>query len=126
MEWIGTDRNGWTTAAQSRYGCMITAPEGFSLFQTNIIHGQDTDATCEDYSRDESVTASYVPAVMQDVTPLTPQQKGCKSDGEAGTMLLLSRQRKDSFMKYFTLVMRLMLKLFDRKNSHCLLTPYLI
>ncbi|XP_029013832.1 plexin domain-containing protein 1-like [Betta splendens] len=43
---------------------------------------QDKDATCEDYSKDESFTGSYVPPERKDVTSLIPQQKSCKSDDE--------------------------------------------
>lgn len=43
------------------------------------LYGQSKDATCEDYSR---VDSSDTPD-MEDVTSLTPLQKGCKIDGEA-------------------------------------------
>lgn len=52
-----------------------------------IIYGQSKDATCEDYSRDDSSTGSYISPEMEGVTALTPRQKGCKSDGERGSFL---------------------------------------
>ncbi|XP_026208598.1 plexin domain-containing protein 1-like [Anabas testudineus] len=41
---------------------------------------ESKDATCEDFSRDDSSIGSYIPPQIEHVTSLTPQQKGCKSD----------------------------------------------
>nr|XP_046272519.1 plexin domain-containing protein 1-like isoform X2 [Scatophagus argus] len=43
---------------------------------------ESKDATCEDYSRDDSFTSSSITPDIRDVTSLTPLQKGCQSDDE--------------------------------------------
>ncbi|KAM9346579.1 plexin domain-containing protein 1-like [Symphorus nematophorus] len=44
---------------------------------------ESKDMTCEDYSRIDSSTGSSITPEIEDVTSLTPLQKGCESDGEA-------------------------------------------
>ncbi|KAI3359620.1 hypothetical protein L3Q82_014002 [Scortum barcoo] len=44
---------------------------------------ESKDATCEDYSRGDSSSASSIAPEIEAVTSLTPLQKGCQSDGEA-------------------------------------------
>ncbi|XP_070779750.1 plexin domain-containing protein 1-like [Enoplosus armatus] len=43
---------------------------------------ESKDATCEDYSRADSSTGSSITPEIEDVTSLTPLQKGCESEDE--------------------------------------------
>uniref|UniRef100_UPI0037E81473 plexin domain-containing protein 1-like isoform X1 n=2 Tax=Semicossyphus pulcher TaxID=241346 RepID=UPI0037E81473 len=43
---------------------------------------ESEDGTCEDFSRPDSSTGSSITPGLEDVTPLTPLQKGCISDDE--------------------------------------------
>ncbi|XP_034566587.1 plexin domain-containing protein 1-like isoform X2 [Notolabrus celidotus] len=43
---------------------------------------ESKDGTCEDYSRADNSTGSSIIPEVEDETPLTPIQKGCKSDDE--------------------------------------------
>ncbi|XP_059204288.1 plexin domain-containing protein 1-like isoform X2 [Centropristis striata] len=43
---------------------------------------EESNATCEDYSRGDSSTGSSITPETEDVTTLTPRQKGCESDDE--------------------------------------------
>ncbi|XP_067332384.1 plexin domain-containing protein 1-like isoform X1 [Channa argus] len=43
---------------------------------------ESKDANCEEYSRSDSSTGSYITPVIEDTTTLTPLQKACTSDGD--------------------------------------------
>ncbi|XP_041813459.1 plexin domain-containing protein 1-like isoform X2 [Chelmon rostratus] len=57
---------------------------------------ESKDATCEDYSRADSSTGSSITPEIEDVTSLTPLQKGCKSDDETKHHIFKTDVKTDS------------------------------
>lgn len=64
------------------------------------MYGQSKNATCEDYSRGDGSNGSSTSAEMEDVSSLTPLQKG--RDGEAQPFFVRLIYNAVSCMQYFT------------------------